>query len=60
MTKDGHLTTWLFRDDKWTQLHDAPLSAAVDDATVGSWNPAFGLRLDAGSLQIDRFTVLGR
>ncbi|MEV6494892.1 discoidin domain-containing protein, partial [Actinoplanes sp. NPDC051633] len=60
VTKDGNLTTWLFRDDKWTQLHDAPLSAAVDDATVGSWNPAFGLRLDAGAIVLDDVTVLTR
>jgi hypothetical protein len=57
VTKEGHLTTWLFRDGKWTQLHDAPVGLAAD---TSGWNPAFGPRLDANATALDDVTVLTR
>ncbi|MFI5841783.1 MGH1-like glycoside hydrolase domain-containing protein [Catenuloplanes sp. NPDC051500] len=56
----GRLTTWVEHDGRWAAVHDAPVSAAVDGATLASWSPAFGVRLDAGPLSIDRVTVLTR
>ncbi|WP_051799603.1 MGH1-like glycoside hydrolase domain-containing protein [Catenuloplanes japonicus] len=56
----GRLTTWVEHDGRWAKVHDAPVSAAVDGATLASWSPAFGVRLDAGTLTVDRVTVLHR
>jgi hypothetical protein len=56
----GHLTTWTEHDGIWTQLHDAPISEAVDDPSLATWSPAFGVRLDPGTLAVDRFTVRTR
>ena len=56
----GHLTTWHERDDVWTRLHDAPVSTAVPAETLAAWAPAAGLRLDAGTIALDRLTVLTR
>jgi hypothetical protein len=48
----GKLTTWLEHDGGWTLLHSAPVGALPS-----SWSPAFGLRLDSGTISVDRFTV---
>lgn len=53
----GHLTTWHEHNGTWTQIHDAPISAAVADTTLATWSPAVGLRLDAGTLAVDHLTV---
>ncbi|MFD5828260.1 discoidin domain-containing protein [Lentzea sp. NPDC060358] len=60
VVRDGRLTSWQEHDDRWALLRSAPISAAVDPAVVAGWAPGLGLRLDAGSLVIDRFTVLRR
>ncbi|WP_229716248.1 MGH1-like glycoside hydrolase domain-containing protein [Mangrovihabitans endophyticus] len=57
---DGSLSTWHEHDGRWHLLHTAPVSGAVDTATLESWNPAVGLRLDAGELSLNRLTVLTR
>ena len=49
----GKLTTWLEHDGAWTLLHTAPVGALP-----ASWSPALGLRLDSGTISVDRFTVL--
>lgn len=56
----GQLTTWIEHDGSWHQIHAAPVSSAVDASTLSTWAPGFGLRLDAGSISIDRFSVLTR
>ncbi|GLY99898.1 hypothetical protein Acsp02_71510 [Actinoplanes sp. NBRC 103695] len=56
----GRLTTWVEHEGAWTQIHDAPVSAAVDEVTLAGWSPAFGVRLDPGSLAVGRFTVRTR
>ncbi|WP_432826808.1 MGH1-like glycoside hydrolase domain-containing protein [Dactylosporangium sp. CA-092794] len=56
----GQLTTWYEHAGSWRQIHTAPVGRAVDTATLASWAPAVGLRLDAGSLSLDRITVLTR
>ncbi|UQU62207.1 discoidin domain-containing protein [Couchioplanes caeruleus] len=60
MVRSGHLSTWREHDDAWTLLHDAPVDAAVPPATAATWAPAVGLRLDPGTISLDRVTVLGR
>ena len=56
----GRLDTWLEHDGIWKQLHSAPVGSAVDPATLSTWAPGVGLRLDAGTIALDRFTVLTR
>ncbi|GID29353.1 MGH1-like glycoside hydrolase domain-containing protein [Paractinoplanes brasiliensis] len=53
LARSGTLTTWHERNGAWTLIHTAPLAAV-------SGNPAFGLRLDAGRLTLNRVTVRGR
>ncbi|WP_433616641.1 MGH1-like glycoside hydrolase domain-containing protein [Dactylosporangium sp. CA-139114] len=56
----GQLTTWYEHDGVWRQIHTAPVSDALDATTLASWSPAVGLRLDNGSMALDRITVLTR
>jgi hypothetical protein len=60
LSRWGKLTTWIEHDGSWTLLHTAPVTAAVPPATLASWSPAVGLRLDSGTLSVDRFTVLAQ
>lgn len=60
VVRQGHLTTWIEHEDAWRQVHDAPVGRAADDATLASWAPSFGLRLDTGAISLDRVTVRGR
>ncbi|MFD4635874.1 discoidin domain-containing protein [Lentzea sp. NPDC058436] len=53
----GQLTSWQQHDNKWSLLRSAPIGSVVDPAVVAGWAPGLGLRLDAGALTIDRFTV---
>ncbi|USX53413.1 discoidin domain-containing protein [Lentzea sp. HUAS12] len=56
----GQLTSWQQHGTRWTLLRSAPIGAVVDPAVVAGWEPGLGLRLDAGALTIDRFTVRAR
>jgi hypothetical protein len=60
VVQDGRLTSWQEHEKRWTLLRAAPIGAALDPAVVAGWAPALGLRLDAGALAIDRFTVRNR
>jgi hypothetical protein len=52
LSRWGKLTTWVEHDGKWALIHTAPVSP------TGS--PAFGLRLDGGTMALDRVTVRSR
>lgn len=58
--QDGLLTSWHEHEKRWTLLRAAPIGAVVDPAVVAGWAPGLGVRLDAGTLVIDRFTVRSR
>ena len=58
VVRAGTLTTWWEHAGQWSLIHTAPVTAAVPAATLAGWAPAFGLRLDSGSLAVSRFTVL--
>jgi hypothetical protein len=55
LARSGKLTTWLEHDGAWALLHTAPISSVA-----AGWSPAFGLRLDTGTLALGRFTVRTR
>lgn len=54
----GRLTTWQRSDGQWSRLTVASVSAAVPTLTLAQWEPSVGLRLDSGTIAIDRMTVL--
>ncbi|GIM89817.1 MGH1-like glycoside hydrolase domain-containing protein [Paractinoplanes toevensis] len=56
VSRAGKLTTWLEHDAQWTLIHTAPTGTVVP----AGWSPAVGLRLDAGSIALDRVTVRTR
>ncbi|WP_406601750.1 MGH1-like glycoside hydrolase domain-containing protein [Lentzea sokolovensis] len=60
VVENGQLTSWQEHASRWTLLRSAPIGTAVDPSVVAGWAPALGLRLDAGALTIDRFTVRAR
>ncbi|MFJ5986023.1 MGH1-like glycoside hydrolase domain-containing protein [Lentzea sp. NPDC092896] len=60
VVENGQLTSWQQHANRWTLLRSAPIGSAVDPSVVAGWAPALGLRLDAGALTIDRFTVRAR
>lgn len=54
------MTSWLEHDGKWRLLRTSPYGTAVTPEQRAAWSPAFGVRLTAGTLSVDRLTVLGR
>lgn len=60
VVEDGRLTSWIEHEKRWTLLRSAPIGFVVDPSVVAGWAPALGLRLDTGTLVIDRFTVRSR
>ncbi|MBM2615809.1 discoidin domain-containing protein [Actinoplanes sp. LDG1-06] len=50
VARSGTLTTWHERDGAWSLIHTAPIASVAG-------SPAFGLRLDAGSIALNRVTV---
>ncbi|WP_229693085.1 MGH1-like glycoside hydrolase domain-containing protein [Lentzea pudingi] len=57
VVENGQLTSWQEHANRWTLLRSAPIGSVVDPAVVAGWAPGLGLRLDAGTVTIDRFTV---
>jgi hypothetical protein len=54
---DGTMSTWIENDGRWRLLKVAPVSQGVPTATLADWFAAFQVRLDAGTVAIDRITV---
>lgn len=54
----GTLTSWHEHGGAWRLLRSAPVGVAVDPTTLASWSPALGLRLEPGTISLDRLTVL--
>lgn len=55
---EGQLTSWVEEDGVWKRISAAPVSNAVAPATLAEWFPSFSIRLDPGTISIDRVTVL--
>ena len=55
---DGQLTSWIEVDGVWQRLSAAPVSVAVPPATLAEWFPSIDVRMDAGTISLDRLTVL--
>lgn len=55
---NGRLTSWQETADGWQRLNTAPVGDAVPPQTLADWSPTVGLRLDSGTISVDRMTVL--
>src|SRR5690606_2437096 len=55
---EGQLTSWVEEDGVWRRISAAPVDKAVTADTLAEWLPSFGIRLDRGTITIDRVTVL--
>ncbi|WP_448808932.1 MGH1-like glycoside hydrolase domain-containing protein [Agromyces bauzanensis] len=55
---DGQLTSWIETDGSWHRINAAPVSVAVPPATLADWFPSIDVRMDAGTISLDRITAL--
>lgn len=55
---DGQLTSWIEHANQWSQLGSAPVKVAIPENTLATWKPSFSIRLDNGTISLDRVTVL--
>ncbi|MDG4797072.1 GH92 family glycosyl hydrolase [Micromonospora sp. WMMD1082] len=56
----GELTSWLERDGQWRPLRSGLLSLTMTGQEITGWAPTLSLRLDPGTVTIDRVTLLQR
>ncbi|GAA3659970.1 glycoside hydrolase domain-containing protein [Microbacterium marinilacus] len=55
---DGRITSWIEEDGTWRKIRSASLAGALTEEQAAGWSPTFSLRLDPGTIQIDRVTLL--
>lgn len=60
VVEQGRMTTWHEHDGQWSRLTSSPVTSAVPAEELAGWAPAVGLRLDPGSISLDRLTVFGK
>jgi predicted alpha-1,2-mannosidase len=58
VVEGGEVSTWLERAGAWTRVNDLMSGYGVDGATLATWTPTMGVRLDPGTIAIDRVTLL--
>lgn len=58
VVSNGRLSSWIEHAGTWTRLRSAPVSAAVPADQLASWHLGFALRLDPGTITLDRVQVL--
>ncbi len=54
----GELTSWIEKGGQWQRIRTGYLPFTVDTERLESWAPTFSLRLDPGTISIDRVTLL--
>ncbi|GAB4083831.1 hypothetical protein GCM10028784_04610 [Myceligenerans cantabricum] len=54
----GELTSWIEHDGEWRELRSGLLPLTMSREDVTGWNPTVGLRLDPGTIALDRVTLL--
>ncbi len=55
---DGSLSSWVEQDGAWRRISTAPVSVAIPPTTLAGWFPSLDVRLDAGTISLDRITVI--
>ncbi|WP_219995896.1 MGH1-like glycoside hydrolase domain-containing protein [Schumannella soli] len=58
VVSNGRLSSWIEHAGTWTRLRSAPVSVAIPADQLAAWHPAFALRLDPGTITLDRVQVL--
>jgi hypothetical protein len=58
VAEGGELSTWFESAGVWTRSNGLMTGYGIDAATFASWTPTVGLRLDPGTIAIDRITLL--
>ncbi|NED99772.1 GH92 family glycosyl hydrolase [Phytoactinopolyspora halotolerans] len=56
----GELTSWIEKDGEWQRIRSGLLSLTMSEKQITGWAPTFSLRLDPGTIAIDRITLLRR
>ncbi len=54
----GELTSWIERDGTWSPIRTGMLDLTMTHDQLAGWAPTVSLRLDAGTIAIDRITLL--
>jgi len=58
VVEGGEFSTWAERDGEWSRVNGLMTGYGIDAATLATWTPTLGVRLDPGTIAIDRITVL--
>jgi predicted alpha-1,2-mannosidase len=58
VSEGGEVTTWFEKDGAWTQANYVMPGLGVDAQTFKGWTPTMAVRLDPGTISIDRVTLL--
>jgi len=54
----GEVSSWIEDDGTWRRFNTGLAAYAVDEEVLDTWKPTVSLRLDPGTIAIDRVTVL--
>jgi hypothetical protein len=54
----GEVSSWIEENDTWRRYNVGLAGYALQPGVLESWKPTLGLRLDPGTIAIDRITVL--
>ncbi len=54
----GELTSWIEKDGEWKPITSGLARLWVPKGELATWKPTIGLRLDPGTIEVDRVTVL--
>ncbi|MAY49669.1 MAG: hypothetical protein CMH38_07065 [Microbacterium sp.] len=55
---DGRITSWVERNGTWSELRSGSLDAVLSVDERADWAPTVSLRLDPGTISLDRVTLL--
>jgi predicted alpha-1,2-mannosidase len=58
VVSDGVITSWIEEDGTWRKIRSGALGNFVTNEQLQSWDPTLSLRLDPGTITIDRVTLL--
>jgi hypothetical protein len=56
--RDGQLSSWIEKSDRWQKLREVWVHPELSVEEATSWAPTVSLRQDAGTMEIDRVTLL--
>jgi predicted alpha-1,2-mannosidase len=54
----GELSTWIEKSGEWQKIRSGLLPLTMTREQIETWDPTFSIRLDPGTISIDRVTLL--